>query len=200
MTTEIQDALRDILRDENLEGVPNAAFEQHNRALSKVMGGLSVAKTNELQALAMQWSLRGYPPSEQAKLAKKLGKQRLKIADLRHFKEMGMLCITFAAWRASDGQVIIRVNDNIADNLRKSRERFIDEQEDLCKDITAELYTYVSSLVEQDTDAGRTPMSVLPHRPDLQVTFNDDGFPILPKPVADNDEHIFQKKTELEDL
>ncbi|KAG6914542.1 hypothetical protein DXG01_016747, partial [Tephrocybe rancida] len=91
-------ALCDLIGVNKLGRDRQREFEQRKRAIRKVQDELSTMEFAHVRAEKAQLGVVGNPPDIQHKLAKIQAVARIKGADTKRLKEMGMVSLTLVSW------------------------------------------------------------------------------------------------------
>ncbi|GLB34481.1 hypothetical protein LshimejAT787_0200460 [Lyophyllum shimeji] len=190
MAEEMDAEVKRILK-RDVERGSREYFEQQNRALSNIVRKLPAAEYARLQAMAKEWNEKGSPPEEQRRTAEKHGWKRVQRDDVHRWRDMGMVCLTFMAYHASDGDLLVLCQDNIAENMGAVATPFRIEYEALCTEMKKKLVNYVTMLERslQPGPAKYVEETEQDPRPDLQVILDEEGFPQLPEPPSFPQKH-----------
>ncbi|GLB38148.1 hypothetical protein LshimejAT787_0500130 [Lyophyllum shimeji] len=189
--------VKKILKKDVERGSPEY-FQQHNKALSNIVQNLPAVEYARLQAMAKEWNEKGSPPDEQQRTAEKHGWKRVQWDDVHRWRDMGMVCLTFMAYHASNlrlscPQELISLcsQDNIAQNMGAVATPFQIEYEALCTEMKKKLVNYVTMLERslQPGNAKYVEQTEQDPRPDLQVILDEEGFPQLPEPPSFPQKH-----------
>ncbi|GLB45741.1 hypothetical protein LshimejAT787_2700110 [Lyophyllum shimeji] len=190
MAEEMDAEVKKILKKDVERGSPEY-FQQQNKALSNIVQNLPAAEYARLQAMAKEWNEKGSPPEEQRRTTEKHGWKRVQRNDVHRRRDMGMVCLTFMAYHASDGDLLVLCQDNIAQNMGAVATPFRIEYEALCTEMKKKLVNYVTML-ERSLQPGNVKYVEEPERdprPDLQVILDEEGFPQLPEPPSFPQKH-----------
>ncbi|KAG6913099.1 hypothetical protein DXG01_009671 [Tephrocybe rancida] len=101
----VDKALCDLIGVNELGGDRQREFEQRKRAIRKVQDELSTMEFAHMQAEKAQLGAVGNPPDIQHKLAKTQAVARIKGADTKCLKEMGMVSLTLVGWVKENGKM-----------------------------------------------------------------------------------------------
>ncbi|KAG6860674.1 hypothetical protein C0991_011857, partial [Blastosporella zonata] len=132
-------------------------------------------------------------------------------------REMGMLSWTIVGWEGEKGiNVQVHVgtgtgtnrqliyiqhrHDSMAVNMHRHHRTFKETFPSLVHDLKMKMITYLRAMygIETLAPAGHEAPAALQSRPDLEITQDGEGFPILPSPPKDPS--VTQTKDQLESL
>ncbi|KAG6904661.1 hypothetical protein DXG01_008300 [Tephrocybe rancida] len=177
-----------------LGGDRQREFEQRKRAIRKVQDKLSTMEFAHVRAEKAQLGAVGNPLDIQCKLAKTQAVARIKGADTKRLKEMGMVSLTLVGWVKENGKMGVELHDYIAELEGIRKPCFSDMYQDLSTEMIDKFMLYLFSLrgkrfglgplVAIPEDPGLESTDILPECPSmLGITYDSDGYPRLPQDI-----------------
>ncbi|KAM6500775.1 hypothetical protein JOM56_003789 [Amanita muscaria] len=146
-------------------------FGMRIRALQNIHRKMSEAEKAKVDEEVEKMSRKGYPDEVKRRLAEKYSWKRIHNSDQEHWKELGLLSVTFTAHTRPDGQLVVNVHDHIADLMSVAAQPFLEVYKDNVTNMKRQLMEYMRTL--------RPPANPI-LREAVIFNISEDGFPILP--------------------
>ncbi|KAG6905776.1 hypothetical protein DXG01_000795 [Tephrocybe rancida] len=184
----VDEVLCDLIRVNKLGGDRQREFEQRKCAIRKVQDKLSPIEFAHMCAEKAQLGAVGNPPDIQCKLAKTQAVARIKGADTKCLKEMGMVSLTLVSWVKENGKMGVELHDYIAELEGIRKPCFSDMYRDLSTEMIDKFMLYLFSLcgkrfslgplIAAPEDPGLESTDILPELPlMLGIMYDSDGYP-----------------------
>ncbi|KAG6905596.1 hypothetical protein DXG01_001765 [Tephrocybe rancida] len=190
----VDKALCDLISVEESGGNRQREFQQRKRAIRKVQDELSTTEFLQVQAEKAKLGSGGNPLEIQHRLAKTQGAAKIKAADAKCLKEMGMVSLTLVGWVKENGKMGIELHDYITELEGIKKPCFSDTYWDLSTEMIDKFMLYPFAL--RDKRFGLGPLVAVPGDPGMEstdtllessptpgITYNCDGYPRLSEDI-----------------
>ncbi|KAG6913020.1 hypothetical protein DXG01_010363 [Tephrocybe rancida] len=209
----VNEVLCDLIGVNELGRDRQREFEQRKHTIRKVQDELSTMGFAHVWAEKAQLGVVSNPLDIQCKyvlhslsiivwaplgpvhrLAKTQAVARIKGADTKRLKEMGMVSLTLVGWVNENGKMGVELHDYIAELKGIRKLCFSDMYQDLSTEMIDKFMLYLFSL--RGKRFGLGPLVAVPEDPGLDsadilrecplilgITYNSDGYPRLPQDI-----------------
>ncbi|KAG6905587.1 hypothetical protein DXG01_001814 [Tephrocybe rancida] len=163
----VDKALCDLIGVEEFGGNRQREFQQRKHAIRKVQDELLNTEFLQVQAEKAKLRSGGNPPEIQRRLAKTQGVAKIKAADAKRLKEMGMVLLTLVSWVKENGKMGIELHDYITELEGIKKLCFSDTYWDLSTKMIDEFMLYLFAL--RDKRFGLGPLVAVPGDPGMEL-------------------------------
>ncbi|KAG6904856.1 hypothetical protein DXG01_006685 [Tephrocybe rancida] len=197
----VDKVLCNLIGVEELGGNRQREFQQRKRTIRKVQDELSNTEFLQVQAEKAKLGSGGNPPEIQHRLATTQGAAKIKAADAKCLKEMGMVSLTLIGWVKENGKMGIELHDYITELQGIKKPCFSDTYQNLSTKMIDKFMLYLFALCDKRFGLG--PLVAVPGDPrmektqklNLDVLLEFDDTPDLGNPGQGD--HITNEETEV---